>query len=173
MRPCLKSATRLLIVCFGCFSSLVMALETPTQRVILTVSGDMDNALQESQAQFDLPMLEALPQYSVTTNNPWTKGLHTYRGFSAVDLLAALNANGETLEVTALNKYMTKVPVSDFVEHGAIFATHRDGVPMSIRNLGPIMLIYPFDQDESLKSEVYFGRSIWQIRHIKIVPNGE
>ncbi|BFM50176.1 hypothetical protein [Marinomonas sp. THO17] len=169
----MKSASRLFIVLFGCLSSFTMALDMPTQRVILTVSGDMDNMLQDSQVKFDLPMLEALPQYSVTTNNPWTKGLHTYRGFSAIDLLAALNANGDVLEVTALNKYMTRVPVSDFVEHGAIFATHRDGVPMSIRNLGPIMLIYPFDQNESLKSEIYFGRSIWQINHIKIVPSSE
>jgi hypothetical protein len=64
---------------------------------------------------------------------------------------------------------MTEIPLSDFVVNGAIFATHQDGKPMSVRKLGPIMVIYPFDQREDLKSEVFYGRSIWQVDRIESI----
>ncbi|RBO86295.1 hypothetical protein [Marinomonas aquiplantarum] len=169
----MNSVITTLLIFVGLTSLSSFALEQPNQRIILTVEGDFENTNAKQAANFDLPMLAALPQYSVTTKNPWAKGVHSYQGFSAVDLLETLKAKGTMLEVTALNKYMTKVPVEDFQTNGAIFATHRDGVPMSIRNLGPIMVIYPFDQNPELKSEVYYGRSIWQIRHIKIAPLAE
>ncbi len=169
----MNSVISTLLIFVGLTSLPSLALEQPSQRVILTVEGNLENANTKQAANFDLSMLEALPQYSVTTKNPWTKGVHSYRGFSAVDLMEKIKAKGTILEVTALNKYITKVPVDDFQTNGAIFATHRDGEPMSVRNLGPIMVIYPFDQNPDLKSEVYYGRSIWQIRHIKIAPLAE
>ncbi|WP_394180696.1 hypothetical protein [Marinomonas posidonica] len=169
----MNSVISILLIFVGLISLPSLALEQPKQRIILTVEGDFENTNANQAANFDLPMLTALPQYSVTTKNPWTKGAHSYRGFSAADLLETLKAKGTMLEVTALNKYMTKVPVEDFKINGAIFATHRDGVPMSVRNLGPIMVIYPFDHNPNLKSEVYYGRSIWQIQHIKIAPLAE
>ncbi|NLQ17200.1 hypothetical protein HGG82_06115 [Marinomonas sp. M1K-6] len=145
------------------------ALPSPSGRVLLTVSGAIQQTNAGEEAHFDMAMLQALPQHTVTTHNPWAKGLHTYRGFSAVDLLARLESQGTRLQVTALNQYMTEIPLEDFTEQGAIFATHQDGKPMSLRNLGPIMVIYPFDQHEELKSEVFYGRSIWQIYRIKSV----
>ncbi|BDX04424.1 oxidoreductase [Marinomonas pontica] len=140
--------------------------DTPTGRVILTVSGAINTKLN---ATFDLAMLDALPQYTITTHTPWTQGLHTYRGFSAVDLLDHLGSTGTLLQITALNQYMTEVPLSDFLDNGAIFATRQDGREISVRNLGPIMVIYPFDEREELKSERIYGRSIWQVSHIKSI----
>lgn len=142
-------------------------LEPPSHRVVLTVSGAIEVTNIDQKAAFDLPMLQALPQYVVTTKNPWSKVAHTYQGFSAIDLLKALGNKGDLLQVTALNKYMTEIPLSDFAEQGAIFATHQDGILMSVRNLGPIMVIYPFDSNEALKSELYYSRSIWQVNSIK------
>jgi hypothetical protein len=155
------------------FSSIISmscyALEKPSGRVLLTVSGAIDITNNNQEASFDMAMLRALPLHTVTTKNPWTKGVHTYQGFSAIDLLNQLDNKGNLLQVMALNEYMTEIPLSDFAENGAIFATHRDGMPMSVRNLGPIMVIYPFDLDERLKSELFYSRSIWQIRHIKTI----
>lgn len=148
------------------FSVFTYAQDTPKGRVILTVTEDQKNA---TDYPFDMAMLQGLPHYSVTTHNPWTKGKHTYRGFSAADLVAHLGLSGNWLQVTALNHYMTEIPLSDFIENGAIFATHLDGKPMKVRNLGPIMVIYPFDDRPELKSERFYGRSIWQIKRIKLM----
>ena len=145
------------------------AADKPQGRVLLTVSGAINTTNSEQESKFDLAMLNSLPQYTIITHNPWTKGLHTYQGFSAIDLLEQLGSPATLLQVTALNEYMTEIPLSDFIESGAIFATHLDGKPMSVRNLGPIMVIYPFDEREELKSEMFYGRSIWQIDRIKAI----
>lgn len=149
------------------FSHTSFALESPKGQVILSISGDIKVHNNANRADFDLTMLKSLPQVSVTTHNPWSEGQHTYTGFSITALLKQLENSGSRLKITALNHYQTEIPLSDFVELGAIFATHKDGQPMSIRNLGPIMVIYPFDQNEELKIEQYYGRSIWQIRQIE------
>ena len=43
-----------------------------------------------------------------------------------------------------------------------------DGKPMSIRDKGPLMLVYPFDLDADLYNEKYFSRSVWQIKEIEV-----
>ncbi|MFT2098962.1 hypothetical protein ACMUMQ_11445 [Marinomonas sp. 2405UD66-6] len=159
--------TRSLLLLSCLLSLSVYALEAPSHRVVLTVSGAINVTNVDQEAAFDMTMLKALPQYVITTKNPWTKEAHTYQGFSAIDLLDSLGNKGNLLQVTALNKYMTEIPLSDFAEKGAIFATHQDGILMSVRNLGPIMVIYPFDTNEDLKSELYYSRSIWQVSSIK------
>lgn len=161
-----------LIFLLWLFPSTVSAQEQPKGNTILVVSGVASSGRVENIA-FDLAMLETLPQHSVTTQNPWARGLNTYQGFSAVDLLALFDSQASLLQVSALNKYMTEIPIKDFVENGAIFATHQNGLPMSVRNLGPIMVIYPFDDQENLKSEVFYGRSIWQVSQIKLISSLE
>jgi len=147
-------------------STLSYGLDKPTGRVLLTVTGAIEYTNSSNGAQFDREMLESLPKHSVTTQNPWTQGLHTYTGFSASDLLDQLGNQGTQLKVIALNQYVANIPLADFTKRGAIFATHKDGKVMSIRDLGPIMVVYPFDDDESLKTETFYGRSIWQVERI-------
>ena len=47
-----------------------------------------------------------------------------------------------------------------------ILATKRDGAMMSVREHGPIFVIYPFDQEPDLYNEKYFSRSVWQVSTI-------
>lgn len=159
----------LILLFINLMPSFSYALDKPKGRVILTVSGAIDVSNSDQGAEFDLAMLQALPQYSVTTQNPWIQGTHTYTGFSAMDLLNRLNNKGTILQTIALNKYMTEIPIEDFAENKVILATHIDGKPMNIRQLGPIMVIYPFDSNENFKSEIFYSRSIWQVRHIKSI----
>ncbi len=71
------------------------------------------------------------------------------------------------LQVTALNKYRTEIPVSD-VAHQPILAYQRNGEPMPVRDKGPLFVIYPYDRNPDLKTERYFSRSAWQVRSIAI-----
>ena len=175
MRLCsvYKNLNSLVLLFISCMSIASHAADLPKGRVLLTVSGAIETAGLQQESTFDLAMLNSLPQYTVTTHNPWTKGVHTYQGFSAADLLKQLGSTATLLQITALNEYMTEIPLSDFTEHGAILATYLDGKPMSVRNLGPIMMIYPFDEHEELKSEMFYGRSIWQIDRIKAIVGTE
>ncbi|OUR77247.1 hypothetical protein A9Q77_03480 [Marinomonas sp. 42_23_T18] len=150
------------------FSSASFSLELPSTRTLLTVSGLISNTNQDSNALFDRYMLDQLPRVSITTHTPWNEGKHTYTGFKAKEFFKLLGVEGESLSLIALNDYMIDIPIQDFTEVGAIFATHMDGVPMTVRNKGPIMIIYPFDDKPELKNESYYGKSIWQINQIVI-----
>lgn len=150
------------------FSSVSYSLELPTTRTLLTVSGLISNTNQDSDALFDRYMLDQLPRDTISTHTPWNEGKHTYTGFQAEEFFELLGIEGENLRIIAMNDYMIDIPVQDFIEVGAIFATHMDGVPMTVRNKGPIMIIYPFDEKPELKNESYYGKSIWQVNQIVV-----
>jgi len=150
------------------FSSVPYSLELPSTRTLLTVSGLISNTNKDSNAIFDRYMLDQLPRSSISTHTPWNEGKHTYTGFNAQEFFDLLGVEGENLSLIALNDYMIDIPVKDFTEVGAIFATHMDGVPMTVRNKGPIMIVYPFDDKPKLKNESYYGKSIWQVNQIVV-----
>ena len=162
-----------------CFIGLFMmihfssayALDPPKGPTVLSLTGTIEKTNAPQEAQFDMAMLEKLPQKSFTTSAPWTNKKNTYTGFSAADLLKLVDSKGTLLRITALNQYTIDIPVSDFVKHGAIFAIQEDGHPISIRNLGPILVIYPFDTNPNLQNETYYWRSIWQARNIEVLIN--
>ncbi len=84
-------------------------------------------------------------------------------------VLAAAGASGKKLVVKALNDYASDVPFEDAQKLDTILAVRMNGEEMSVREKGPVFLIYPFDKDKSLYNEKYFSRSVWQIKEIEVV----
>jgi hypothetical protein len=143
-------------------------MAVPTGNVILTVTGAITTTNSDGAATFDLAMLEALPGQETTTKTPWYDGSQTFSGPLGSALLAAVGASGETLVVTAINDYVTEIPRSDFETWPVILAIRHNGEAMPVRDKGPIFVIYPFDSDNTLNSEVYYGRSAWQVKSIEV-----
>jgi len=144
------------------------ALEAPQGNVILTVGGNISQSNVDGEAHFDRQMLEALEQHTLTTATPWTEGVSTFEGPLGRALLDAVGAQGTTLKVIAINDYSAEVPVSDLQQLPVILAMKADGVNLRVRDKGPLFVIYPFDDDASLATEVYYGRSVWQIKRIEV-----
>ena len=144
-----------------------LALDAPTGPVVLTVKGTISNTNAGDTAQFDLAMLEALKGRKGEMETPWTEGKVTFEGPLLREILAAVGATGTSLKVRALNDYAADVPAED-AKLDTILATKLDGKPMSIRDKGPLMLVYPFDLDADLYNEKYFSRSVWQIKEIEV-----
>jgi hypothetical protein len=137
--------------------------------VILTVSGDFERA-GGGEMQFDLQMLQALDDTSFSTSSIWTDGVHHYTGVSVQRLAAYLGiAEDALLKCAAINDYVIDVPMSDAVAGGPIIAYAMDGAPMSVRDKGPLWLLYPFDADPHYQSEVIYTRSIWQLDRIEVI----
>lgn len=143
-------------------------LAKPTGEVVLTVKGKIGNMNGDGVAQFDLTMLENLAGRKATMETPWTKGRVTFEGPLGKALLDAVGGGGKTMKIRALNDYTVEVPVADFLNHPVMLATKRDGAVMSVREHGPIFVIYPFDKEPDLYNEKYFSRSVWQVSTIII-----
>lgn len=149
-------------------SSIALALEVPEGRVVLTVQGNISNTNANSTAQFDRAMLADLGEVTTVTGTPWTEGVNTFSGPKLSALLDAVGAKGETLVITALNDYSAKMPVSDAYDNGVLMAMKMNGERMSVRDKGPIFMLYPFDQNPSLNNEVIHNRSVWQVKSITV-----
>lgn len=146
-------------------------LASPTGEVVLTVTGDIAARNQGDSAVFDLDMLRALGEVSFATTTPWTEGVQEFTGVSLQALVEELGVTDGSIKATAINDYAIDIPVSNAVEGGPILAYLQNGERMSVRDKGPLWLVYPYDLNESYQTEVIFSRSIWQLVRLDVVAD--
>lgn len=155
-------------LCLAPQVSLAGNLAAPAGEVILGVFGQVTVTNADERAEFDLAMLDALPQRETVTSTPWHEGKHSFSGPTLASILEAVGATGATLRISALNDYAADMPVGDAATIPVILATRIDGEEISIRDKGPLFVIYPFDEQPELFNEVYFNRSVWQVNSIQV-----
>lgn len=167
---------RFLLSCLALLASLAVLpsaaqeLSRPAGPPILTVSGALGVTNMGATAVFDREMLEALPSVSFTTSTIWTEGPQTFTGVPLSALLQAVDAQGGTAAATAINDYAVDIPVDTITDAFPIIAYLSNGEPMSLRDKGPLWVVYPYDSDPTYQSEVVYSRSIWQLDRIVITP---
>jgi hypothetical protein len=144
------------------------ALAAPKGKVLLSVTGRVTQRNADDRADFDLAMLDALPQHGFTTSTPWYKTARAFSGPLLRDVLAAAGASGSTLGAIALNNYKVEIPAEDAQKFKVLLATRMDDKPMAVRDKGPLFIIYPYDDSADLRSERYYSRSAWQLRKIDV-----
>jgi hypothetical protein len=163
-RALVQAAAALLLAAAGS----VHALDKPAGPVVLTLSGRVRMPNDGGLAQFDMAMLERLPQASFTTKTPWYAQARKFTGPLLRDVLAAAGATGITLRAIALNDYWVEIPFDDAMRHDMIVARLIDDKPMAVRDKGPLFVIYPFDAQPELRNPIYYSRSAWQLRTIEV-----
>ncbi len=132
---------------------------------ILTISG---SAIAED-VTYERAALMDLPAAMIETSTIWTEGVSTFTGVSLADLVDELGIEGGTIVATAVNDYAVEIPVEDAVEGGPIVAYLMDGKEMSLRDKGPLWVVYPYDSDASYRTEVIYSRSIWQLDRLEFL----
>lgn len=118
----------------------------------------------DGRVQWSMAALEALPQHQFTTQTPWSHDLTTFSGPLLRDVLAASGAQGTQIRATAVNDYRIVIPADDAQLFDMVVATQLNGQPMSVRDKGPLFVVYPFDAHTTLQQARYYERSIWQLQ---------
>lgn len=154
---------RLLSCVFAAFLAGPALAETETP-VILTIGG-----LGET-IELTLSDLKEMGAASFETSTIWSEGVLHFTGVPLKDLLDRLDITDGRLLARAINDYAVEIPVSDGVEGGPIIAYMMNGEVMSVRNKGPLWLVYPYDLNPEYRSEVIYSRSIWQLHRIDVLP---
>ena len=144
-------------------------LEAPGDSVVLTVSGAISVTNGDGTATFDLAMLESLGTSEVRTTTIWTEGEQVFEAVPLATILDAVGAEGSELRALAINDYQVSIPVADITDTAPLVAIRLNGAEMSVRDKGPLWVIYPFDSDESYRNEIAYTRSIWQLDRIEVV----
>lgn len=158
----------LAIVTMNAGQTRAETLPAPTGDVILRISGAITNTNVDGALALDADLMAQLPQHSLTTGTMWTVGTATYTGVLLRDLLAAAGTTGTTLTLRAVNDYHVSMPAADVAGDGPLLAFLANGKPLSLRDKGPVWLIYPFDDVPAYRTEQFFSRSIWQLDRIEV-----
>ncbi len=145
-----------------------LALDAPSGKVILTISGKIADKNAADTAMFDLAMLEKLPQQTFTAMTPWDKHPIKFTGPLLRDVLAAAKASGTTIKASAINDYKTSIPMDDAKKFDMILAHKMNGESIPVRTKGPLFIVYPFDSKAELRSATYYDRSAWQLKSMNI-----
>ncbi len=143
-------------------------LPAPQGRVILEVSGAIANSNAPGKARFDRTTLEAMATTKLSTSTPWTKGVQTFEGFPLASLLAVVGATGSGIKAIALNDYSAVLPIEDSVAAGAFVVVRANGERMSVRERGPLWIVFPYDTDTRLTTDAYLNRSVWQVKELVV-----
>ncbi|MDP4299694.1 hypothetical protein [Leptothrix discophora] len=146
-------------------------LEPAKGRVLLTVTGAIARgnvAEGVRRHEFDAEALDALPVHVVRTGTPWHKGVIAFSGPLLADVLAQVAASGTTLQMTALNDYQIRMPIAEVLPFQPILARRADGAVLSVRDKGPLFMIFPYDEQPQTRNDLFFSRSIWQLKAIEV-----
>ena len=160
------------LLCAGTIFAAVEAaaddLPLPAEEVVLTVSGQISQRNFADVAVFDLGMLRDLGSVEMRTTTIWTVGPQVFEGVPLTRLIEALGAEGSVIAATALNDYTVEIPLSDAIPGGPILAFAQNGAPLSVRDKGPLWVVYPYDDRADYQSETIYARSIWQVKRMEI-----
>lgn len=143
----------------------ISSLPAVASDVILTIDGEIAGGVPVELTREDI---EALGSSIIVTKTPWHDNAVTFEGVSLAVLLEKIGATGDSLAVVALNNYRSELPVEDIEKYGVILALKQDGAYMPVSDKGPLFIVYPFDSDAALNTEVFYSRSAWQVRSITV-----
>ncbi|ABF63694.1 oxidoreductase [Ruegeria sp. TM1040] len=118
--------------------------------------------------EFTVEDLRSIGEREIVTTTIWSEGEQSFVGVSLDRLLAETGVEGQTLEAAAVNDYAVEIPTSDAQPGGPIIAYMRNGNLMSLRDKGPLWVIYPYDSDVAFRTEEVYSRSIWQLNRITV-----
>ncbi|WP_394177423.1 molybdopterin-dependent oxidoreductase [Yoonia maritima] len=144
-------------------------LGVPENDVVLTASGELAVTNVNDTAQFDMDMLMAMDSTVIETSTIWTDGVQEFEGVQLHVLLERLGVTSGTILATAINDYTIEIPVEDAVVDGPMIAYKLNQEFMSVRDKGPLWVVYPYDDNTDYRSEVTYSRSIWQLDRIEFV----
>ncbi len=157
----------------ACWVPLTGLAQTPSLAVPRgTVLLEVDGAIQEQNAsrkvQFDLAMLDALPQTRFVTTTIWTEGALSFSGPTLMSVLEFVGAAAGPITARAANDYYITLASGTVDQNYPILATRKNDLPFTLRDSGPIWLAYPYDSDQKYRNNLIYSQSIWYLVQLHV-----
>ena len=114
--------------------------------------------------------LKSLPQTIIRTETIWADGIQEFEGPSVSSILYDAGiADAQKLEFKSLDDFSIDLPSYTVSRIYPIVAIKHNGMEMNIRDNGPYRIIYPYDDDPSLKTEIIYARSVVMLSEINVL----
>lgn len=151
-------------------SRAVEPLPSPKGEVLLAIGGQIGRHNAGGEAQFDRSMLMQIGWSEIVTATPWHPKVVRFEGVPLRAVLETVAASGSSLQAVAHNDYAIQIPLSDVQRYNVILAMKVDGEEMTLRDKGPLFIIYPYDSDAALRTDNVYIRSVWQLKRLDVRP---
>lgn len=146
----------------------------PTQSVaapILTVVFPDVNGEAQTIEYTDEEIL-ALDQVEIATDNDYVDETAVFSGPRLRDVFGDQEIGSEDMiRLRALNDYSTEMPASEALDYDVILALSMNGERLSVRDKGPIWVIYPMSEHEELREPRFNDRLVWQLSSVELLPS--
>ncbi|GAA0573029.1 molybdopterin-dependent oxidoreductase [Caenispirillum bisanense] len=117
---------------------------------------------------FSVAELEALGLHALEVDLLWQGESDSYQGVLLADVLRVTGlAAAEAVEVEALDGYRAVIPRADIEAWSVLLATRRAGRPMSVREKGPLRILYAMTPEQLLAAPQMDTRWVWMVRAIR------
>jgi hypothetical protein len=116
--------------------------------------------------------LSALKQQKILTSSPWTTGVNTFTGPSlkeVVELWGTLE-NVAEIHLMSFDNYQIDIPKDLVDDTQPIVASRFNGQAYSLRQKGPLWIMFPFDESDDMQTGLYQSRAVWHLTTIEITP---
>lgn len=143
-------------------------LPAPQDEVLLKITGNIDHPNVNNELHLDRQQMMSIATRVIETSTPWTDGVSRFEGPLFRSVLEVAGVQSDYVRVRALNNYAVEIPLSDLQQYDVILAIQQDGAPLGVRELGPIFVLYPFDEDPALFTQTVRHRSVWHVVSVEV-----
>jgi hypothetical protein len=138
------------------------------QDVLLTIS------IEGTDERFEITddMLLQLEQQSFQTSSLWTEGRPSYSGPSLTSVLSMVGIHEQnSMTFVGANDYKVDISPALIDDTYPIIANRINGMPFSLREKGPLWVMYPFDKRKEYQTEPVYGAAVWQLVEIRVLTS--
>jgi len=156
------------ILCIATALSYADALPAPEGPVLLKITGNLRLPNVGDELHLDKQTLEAFELVTFSTHTIQSEGLQAFTGVRLSDLFKAAGANPESFIATGIDDYKFTVTGKEIWEYPVIVAYKQNGEYMNIRKLGPLRIMFPFDDYPELQTQKNEASAVWQLIELEL-----
>ena len=155
LKRVIASLAMVMVFCLPSFADTILT-------VTVKQSGQADQLTEFSRGD-----LQDLGLATLRTANDYVDGSAIFEGPLMRDLIVFVGGeNANIARMIASNDYTVEIPMEEFFKYRVIIALKQDGKQLSLRDKGPIWLIYPMSQHVELRDPAFNNRLIWQLDRV-------
>ena len=124
-------------------------------------------ANQPTPIKLSLDAIKAMGRTEISTATPWTDGVQHFTGITGAEFVKSLKVTGGAVTAIAANDYQVTIPWDVLASDSTLIAYERNGEPMSVRDKGPLWIVFPFDSDAKYLTATYKSYSIWSLTSVE------
>ena len=136
--------------------------------VLLTIRGNIEGPA-DKVVELDRETLTSFESTSIIATVPWLKSPTQFTGVRINTLLKSIGAKSNHFEAIAADDYNFTLRDLDFDKYPIIIAYEKDGEPLDARKLGPLLIMFPFDDFPELATERNQASAVWHLVEMKIL----